>query len=88
MIDTLFLFLERSDEDSEANVQDATTKSELARSEISGQYRQDGDSSSGKGMYVLPKGSTSICPECKDSIWGVVMTNRTFLVVFTFISIT
>lgn len=88
MMHTLFLLLERSDEDSEASVQDAATKSELARSEISGQYRQPVDSSSGEGMYVLPKGSTSICSECKDSIWGAVMTNRIFLVVFTFISIT
>ncbi|PVD36038.1 hypothetical protein C0Q70_03008 [Pomacea canaliculata] len=44
----------RSDEDSEANVQDEATKYELARSEISGQYRQDGDSSSGKGFDLAP----------------------------------
>lgn len=88
MIEILFLFLERNDEDSEANLQDEATKSELARSEMSRYYVEAGDSFSGEGMFVLLKGSTSICPVCKDSIWGAVMTNRIFLVVFPFISIT
>lgn len=77
-----------NDEESEANLQDEATNSELARSEMSRYYVEAGDSSPGEGMYVLLKGSTSICPVCKDSIWGAVMTNRTFLVVFPFISIT